>query len=60
MTAGRYSFPELRPGTYWIGVVGDVEPDEWLFPDFLRQLMRAAVPITLTEGQKKRQDLQVK
>ena len=28
--------------------------------NFLRQLMRAAVPITLTEGEKKTQDVRVK
>ena len=58
--AGRFSFDDLRPGSYWLGVVGDVEPDEWLLPEFLRQLTRAAAPITLGEGEKKTQDLRVK
>ena len=58
--AGRFSIGDLRPGSYWLGIVGDVEPDEWLFPEFLRQLTRAAVPITLTEGEKKTQDVRVK
>jgi hypothetical protein len=57
---GRFSFENLRPGAYWLAVVADVEPDEWLDPQFLRQLVGASVRITLAEGEEKTQDLRVK
>jgi Carboxypeptidase regulatory-like domain len=57
---GRFTFGELRPGAYWLGVVADVESDEWLLPDFLRQLIGASVPIIIADGEKKTQDLRVK
>ncbi len=57
---GRFTFMDLRPGSYWLGVVADVEQDEWLQPEFLRQLRGASVTITLADGEKKTQDLRVK
>jgi hypothetical protein len=58
--AGGFSFTDLRPGSYWLGVVADVEPDEWQHPEFLRRLIGASVPITLRDGENKTQDLRVK
>ena len=57
---GHYSFMGLRPGDYRIAVVGDVEDDEWMDPQFLRQLIAASVPVTLGEAERKTQDLRVK
>ena len=57
---GRYEFTNLRPGTYRLAVVMGAEPDEWLHPEFLRQLADAAIPITIALGDKKTQDLRVR
>jgi hypothetical protein len=54
---GRYSFAHLPPGAYRLAVVDGVEPDEWLDPSFLRQLAGASIPVTIGEGERKRQDL---
>jgi protocatechuate 3,4-dioxygenase beta subunit len=58
--AGRFTFTDLRPGSYWLGVVGDVEADEWRLPEFLRQLVGASVPVRILDGEKKTQDLRVR
>jgi len=57
---GRYVFTDLRPGAYRLAVVAGVEPEEWLDPAFLRQLLPVSVPITLGDAEKKTQDLRVK
>ena len=58
--AGKFTFGNLRPGSYWLAVVAEVEEDEWLHPEFLRQLIGASVPIRLVDGEKKTQDVRVK
>lgn len=50
----------LPPGDYLIAAVTDVRSGEWFDPEFLKPLTTSAVPITLGEGEKKRQDLQIK
>ena len=57
---GRFSFAHFRPGTYRVAVVEGVEPEEWLDPEFLKKLIPASVLVTLSEGDKKTQDLRVK
>jgi protocatechuate 3,4-dioxygenase beta subunit len=59
-TDGRFTFRTLPPGDYRITAVTDVEPGEWFNPDFLTQLVSASIPLTLTEGEKKAQDIRVK
>jgi hypothetical protein len=39
--------------------VTDVEPGEWFDPDFLEQLAAASMRITLSDGEKKTQDLRL-
>lgn len=54
---GKYSFARLPSGAYRLAVVDGVEPDEWLDPAFLRQLVAASILINLGEGERKVQDL---
>jgi hypothetical protein len=50
----------LPPGDYLIGAVTDVRNGEWFDPAFLKTLAAAAIPITISEGEKKSQNLQIK
>jgi hypothetical protein len=59
-TDGRFTFRNLPPGDYRMTAVTDVEPGDWFNPDFLTQLVNASVPLTLTEGEKKTQDIRVR
>jgi protocatechuate 3,4-dioxygenase beta subunit len=54
---GKYSFARLPSGAYRLAVVDGVEPDEWLDPSFLRQLVTSSILINLGEGERKVQDL---
>jgi len=58
--AGKFEFRNLRSGSYWLAVVGDLEQDEWMDPQIMRQLIGAAISVTIGEGEKKVQDLRVK
>ena len=57
---GTFVFKNLRPGRYLLAVVDGVEAGEWLDPAFLRNLLPAAVPVTIGEGERKVQDLRVR
>ena len=62
-TNGRFittATSPLPPGDYLIAAVTDVRSGEWFDPEFLKALTSSAVPSTLGEGEKKRQDLQIK
>lgn len=56
---GKYQFPNLPPGDYLITAVTDLEPGEWFDPGLLDLLSRAAIKVTLSEGEKKIQDLRI-
>jgi protocatechuate 3,4-dioxygenase beta subunit len=58
-TAGKFTVRGLPPGEYRLTAVTDVETGEWYDPAFLTQLQSASIPITLTPGEKKVQDLKV-
>jgi hypothetical protein len=58
-TDGRFSFNSLPPGDYRLTAVTDVEPGEWYDPEFLAQLQQVSIPITLTAGQNKVQDIRL-
>ena len=58
-TDGKYLFRGLPLGDYRLIAVTDVETGEWYDPAFLTQLAGAAMPISLTEGEKKVQDLRL-
>jgi hypothetical protein len=59
-TDGRFIVNNLIAGQYLIAAATDVEPNEWYDPAFLEQLVAGAVPITLTEGEKKTQDIRIR
>ena len=56
---GSFSFRNLPPGEYRLAAVTEVQQGEWFDPDFLTQLVDASVRLTLTDGGRIRQDLQV-
>ncbi len=58
-TDGKFSFRDLPPGEYRLVALDDAEPGSWFDPDFLKQLVGASMSLTITEGQKKTQDLRV-
>jgi hypothetical protein len=58
-TDGRFSLRSLPPGDYRLTAVTDVEPGEWYDPAFLGQLQQVSIPITLTEGERKVQDIRL-
>jgi hypothetical protein len=57
---GMFAFTDLPPGRYHLAAVGDAEPGQWFDPSFLKQLIGGSVPITLGDGEKKVQDLQIR
>jgi len=56
-TDGKFSFRNLPAGDYRLTAVTDVEPGEWFDPNFLGQLGGVSIPIQISEGEKKVQDL---
>lgn len=56
---GGFSLMDLPAGDYLVAAVTDADPDEWQQPSFLEQLVSASIKVTITEGQKTRQDLRV-
>jgi len=56
---GQFKITNLPPGEYRIGTVLDPEPGSWYDPAFLQQLEGTAMRITLGEGEKKAQNIQV-
>jgi hypothetical protein len=59
-TNGRFIIPDLPAGEYFLAALTDLDPLEWQRAEFLAQVAPAAVRITLTEGEKKMQDLRIK
>jgi protocatechuate 3,4-dioxygenase beta subunit len=57
---GTFAFKGLPPGEYYIGAVTDVDFNEWFEPEFLASIVGAAFKITLAEGEKKTQRIQVR
>ena len=52
-TDGRYSLSGLPAGDYRLVAVTDVEPGQWYDPAFLRELLGMALPITITDGERR-------
>jgi hypothetical protein len=57
---GHFSMADLPPGDYWLGVVTDIDPEDWQDPALLEQLAASSIKVTIGEGEKKVQDLQMK
>jgi hypothetical protein len=58
-TDGRFTLMNLPAGQYRLTAVTDVEPGEWFNPEFLQQLVGASIPVSLGEGERKVQNIQV-
>lgn len=58
-TDGRFTFRGLPAGDYSLTAVTDVEPGEWFDPAFLEQLAGASIPISLSDGERKVQDIRL-
>jgi hypothetical protein len=56
---GHFSMTDLPPGEYLLGVVTDIDPEDWQNPALLNQLVPTSVKVTIGEGEKKVQDLQL-
>jgi len=50
---------DLPPGDSFLGAVTDIDPDDWQSPALLDQLVPTSVKVTIGEGEKKMQDLQL-
>ena len=55
--AGAYHIRSLPPGDYLVIAVDDVEQGEWFDPAYLEEMRPAAKKVSLTEGEKKSEDL---
>ena len=58
-TDGRFIFTGLVAGEYYLAALGDVSPAELANPQFLEQVVPAAIKITVGHGEKKTQDLRI-
>jgi hypothetical protein len=59
-TDGRYSRTALPPGEYYLAALTDVDEGEWNNPAFLEQLVSSAIRVSVAEGERKVQHIQVK
>lgn len=57
---GSYSIRNLPAGDYLVVALIDVEPGEWMDPAFLQRVAPAGMKLTLADGEKKVQDLQLR
>ena len=55
--SGAYRIRALPPGDYLIVATDDVEQGEWFDPAYLEEVRPAAKKLSLTEGEKKSEDL---
>jgi uncharacterized protein (DUF2141 family) len=58
-TDGRFMFQDLPPGAYYLAALTDVGPDDLHDPDFLGQLVPAAIGVTVGAGEQKVQNLRL-
>ena len=57
---GSFLIHGLPPGDYLLAALADLEPGLWNDPEFLASVAPAAIPVSLAEGEKKRQDIRVR
>ncbi|HXT68655.1 MAG TPA: carboxypeptidase-like regulatory domain-containing protein [Vicinamibacterales bacterium] len=58
-TDGRFTFTGLAAGTYYLAALGEVSPSDLANPQFLEQVVPAAVKVVIADGEKKTQDLRI-
>jgi hypothetical protein len=59
-TNGRFVIADLPAGEYFLAALTDLDPLEWQTAEFLEQVAGAGVKVTISEGEKRVQDLRVK
>ena len=57
---GQFAVRELPPGDYFLAALTDLDRSELYTPAFLRELVPAAIRLTLAEGERKVQNVQIK
>jgi Carboxypeptidase regulatory-like domain len=58
-TDGQFTFSGIPAGEYKIVAMVDVEPGAWFDPSFLQQVDAASTRVTIGDGEKKVQNLQI-
>ncbi len=58
-TDGQFTFAGIPAGEYRLVALVDVEPGAWFDPAFLQQVNAASTPLTIADGEKKVQHLQI-
>ena len=58
-TDGQFNFMGIPPGDYKLVAMVDVETGAWFDPSFLQQIDAASTRVTIGEGEKKVQNLQI-
>jgi hypothetical protein len=58
-TDGSYAIGGLPPGEYFLAAVTDLDPAQLTDPAFLDAMSAAAIRITLSDGEQKRQDIRL-
>jgi protocatechuate 3,4-dioxygenase beta subunit len=58
-TDGQFTFAGIPPGDYKIVAMVDVETGAWFDPTFLQQVDAASTRVTIGDGEKKLQNLQI-
>ncbi len=57
---GKYTLRNLPAGEYLVVAIIDIEQGEWYDPAFLQRLAPSGMKLTLADGEKKTQDLQIR
>jgi len=58
-STGNFRIAGLPPGDYYVCAMTDLEPNLLNTRDYLEPLVAASIKLTLTEGEKKTQDLKI-
>jgi hypothetical protein len=59
-TDGKYRIGNLPAGDYYLCALTEYDPVTSSDPDFLEQLVAQSIRITVSDGEKKTQDLKLK
>lgn len=58
-TNGEFRFQDLPPGEYYLAALTDLAPDDWRDPQFLAEIVPAAMRVTINPGEQKTQDVKI-
>ena len=59
-TDGRFTVRGLPAGEYYLAALTDVAPGEWYDPNFLKEILPAALKVVVRDGERTVQDLRIK